>query len=85
MLNFSVSDFSVDATDATRVDTDSRPLCNILADSHITAKDAIEGVINIHKNTAGILSKRGTDSRHDRCRYVDFVFGNGIVILFNVI
>ena len=85
MLNFSTPDFSVDPTDATCVDTDTCPLCNILANSHITAKYAIEGVININKNTAGILSKRCTNSCHDRSRDVDFVFGNGIVILFNVV
>ena len=51
MLNFSASDFTVDATDAACVDTDARPLCNVSANRHIRTKDAIEGVININKNT----------------------------------
>ena len=32
VLNFSTSDFTVDATDSACVDADSRPLCNISAD-----------------------------------------------------
>jgi len=32
VLNFAASDFTVDATDAPCVDTDSRPLCNIAAE-----------------------------------------------------
>ena len=37
--------------DATCVDTDSRTLSNVVTNSHVAAKDAIEGVININKNT----------------------------------
>ena len=73
VLNFSTSDLTVDATDSACVDTDSRPLCNVSANSHIRAKDRIEGVININKNTASKLSKWSSHSCHDRCGNVDFV------------
>ena len=56
VLYFSVSDFSVDPTDSTCVDTDTSPLSNVVTNSHVTAEDAIEGVININKNTASKLS-----------------------------
>ena len=39
VLNFSTSDFAVDATDSTSVDADSRPLRNVSTNSHVRAKD----------------------------------------------
>ena len=79
------SDFTVDATDAACVDTDSRPLCNILANSHVTAKDAIEGVISINKNTACKLSKGCSNTSHNRCRYIDSVFRDRCVVSGDII
>ena len=80
MLNFSASDLTVDATDSACVDTDARPLCNVLANCHIRAKDTIEGVINVNKNTASKLSKWSSHSRHDRCGNVDSVFGDCVIV-----
>ena len=51
VLNFSASDFRVDPTDSACVDTDSSSLCDIFANMHhITAKDAVEGIVNINQN-----------------------------------
>ena len=84
-INIPIPDFSIDATDSTCVDTDSCPLCNITTHGHIRTKNAIQGIININENTRRILPNWCADSRHDWGGDVDFVFGNGIVILFNVI
>jgi len=81
VLNFSASDFTVDATDSACVNTDTSPLCDVFTNSHIAAKDAIEGVININENTRCILTEWCSHSCHNRCRDVDLVLWDCIVIL----
>ena len=84
MLNFATPDFTVDPTDPTRVDTNTCPLSDIFANSHIATKDTIEGVININQNAACKLANGGSNSSHDWCRDVESVFGDCVIILFNV-
>ena len=52
MLNLSVSDFSVDARIRPALIPIPAPCATYLPIAHIRAKDRIEGVININKNTA---------------------------------
>ena len=84
-VHFPISDFSVDPTDSPCVNTDPSPLSDIATNGHITTKNTIQGVVNINQNARRILPKGCTDSCHDWCWDVDSVFGNGIVILSNVV
>ena len=85
MLNFSATDFAVDAPDSTCVNADTSTLCDIFANSHIRAKDTIEGVININQNTRCKLTNRGSDPCHDWCWDVDSVSGDCVVVLSDII
>ena len=48
------------------------------------AKDTIEGVISINKNTASKLSKWSSHSCHDRCGNVESVFGDRVVVSLDI-
>ena len=85
MLNFSASDFRVDATDSACVNTDACTLSDIPANSHIRTKDTIEGVIRINQNTTCKLTKGGSDSRHDWCWDVDSVLTDCVVVPSDII
>ena len=85
MLNFTAPDLAVDPTDSTRVDTNSRTLSDIFANSHIASKDTIEGVINVNQNTACILSNWSPNSSHNWRGEVELVFGDCIVVILDVL
>ena len=74
VLYFATSDFSVDPPDATSVDTNTSPLCDILTNGHVRTKNTIQGVVNINQNARRKLPNGCSDSAHDRCWDVDFVF-----------
>ena len=85
MLNLPTSDFRVDASDSACVNADTSPLCNVLANSHVAAKDRIEGVININQNTRCKLTNRCPDSCDDWGWDVDVVSADGVVVSSDII
>ena len=85
MLNFSTPDFRIDSPDSTCVNTDTSPLCDIFANSHIRAKDTIEGVININQNTRCKLTKGCSDSCHDGRWDVELVLADCVVVSSDII
>ena len=85
MLNFSTTDFAVDAPDSARVNADTSTLCDIFANSHIRAKDTIEGVITINQNTRCKLTKRGSDTCHDGGGDVELVLADCVVVSSDII
>ena len=80
MLNFSAPDLTVDATNSTRVDANSRSLCNVFANSHIAAKDTIKGVINVNKDARSKLSQGRSHTCHNGRWDVDSVLADGVIV-----
>ena len=73
MADFATTDFTVETTDSTGVDPDSSSLCNVSANSHIRAKNRIEAVIGINKNTTSELPKGRSNTSHNRRWNIDTV------------
>ena len=84
MLDFTSSDFAVDSSDSPRINTDTSTLCDVFANSHITAKDTIEGVISINQNTRCKLTNGCSDPCHDWCWDVDFVSADCVVVASDI-
>ena len=85
MLYFAAPDFAVDSSDSPCVNTDTSPLCNVFANSHIRTKDTIEGVIAINENSRSKLTDRGPNARQDGSWDVEFVSTDGGVVSSDII
>ena len=85
VLNLSTSDFRVDSSDSSCVNTDTSPLCNVFPNSHIRAKDTIEGVVNINQNTRCKLTYGCSDTCHNGRWDVESVLADCVVVLSDLI
>ena len=85
MLNFSATDFAVDAPDSARVNADTSTLCDVFANSHITAKYTVEGIININQNTRCKLTNGCSDPCHDGGGDVEFVLADCVVVSSDIV
>ena len=80
MCYFATSNFRVDCSNTSCINSYSCSLCRVSANCHITTKNTIKGVITINKNARSKLSKRCTYTGHDWRWDIDFKKGGRIII-----